>query len=188
MKLLRYDDLTAAPWKNGGGVTRELACSPAGAGLDDFVWRISIADVASSGPFSQFPGVERIIALLDGPGMQLQFESGKRHALTQPLEPYRFRGEAHLYAQLVDGPSRDFNLMFCRDRAEGTIAVWRSANTLTSGFVAVHCAAGAWRVGAQEIRCGDTLLAGEHGIPAGTALQPLESSSTLIGVHMKGLS
>jgi environmental stress-induced protein Ves len=49
--LLRGVDLVAAPWKNGGGVTREVAAFPAGAGLDAFVWRVSIADVAQAGPF-----------------------------------------------------------------------------------------------------------------------------------------
>ena len=126
MKLIRYSDLPAVPWKNGGGVTRELACSPEGAGLDDFMWRVSIADVATSGPFSHFPGIERMIMLLDGNGMYLQFENGKRHALTTALEPYRFRGEAHLLAQLANGPSKDFNLMFRREQAEGRIFVWRN--------------------------------------------------------------
>lgn len=181
MRLLRYDDLPATPWKNGGGVTRELACHPQGTGLDDFVWRVSIADVAASGPFSRFPGVDRIIMLLDGDGMQLQFENGKRHALTEALRPYRFRGEAELYAQLADGPSKDFNLMFRRAYAEGQVFVWRSANTATSGFVLLYCATGAWQIGEHRIGPHDSL---SGTIPTGTALQPLEDGSVLVGVHM----
>ncbi|HYD80973.1 MAG TPA: HutD family protein [Paucimonas sp.] len=182
MKLLRYEDLTASPWKNGGGVTRELACHPPGAGLDDFVWRVSIADVAASGPFSHFPGIERIIMLLDGGGMHLQFENGKRHALTEALHPYRFRGEATVHAQLAGGPSVDFNLMFRRDKAEGQVLVWRSANTLASGFVLLHCVAGVWQVGERHLQARDT-LSGE--IPIGTSIQPLQEHSALIGIHIE---
>ena len=185
MKLIRYSDLPAVPWKNGGGVTRELACSPAGAGLDDFMWRVSIADVAASGPFSHFPGIERMIMLLNGNGMYLQFENGKRHALTTALEPYRFHGEAHLFAQLANGPSKDFNLMFRREHVEGRIFVWRSPNTVMSGFVLMHCAAGAWRIGDHELQAHDTLISGDSGIAEGTALQPQQEDSTLIGVQIE---
>jgi environmental stress-induced protein Ves len=185
VQLLRHDDLKATPWKNGGGITRELACSPAGATLDGFDWRVSVADVAASGPFSVFPGIERIITLLDGDGMYLQFENGKRHALTEALAPYRFRGEASLYAQLAGGPSRDFNLMFRRELIEGAVSIWRSANTLTSGYVLLHCASGSWQVGEHVLHAGDTLVGTGKGIPGGTAMQPAQSSSALIGVHIE---
>ena len=52
LSLIRGADLVAAPWKNGGGVTREVAAFPSHARLNYFVWRVSIADVAQAGPFS----------------------------------------------------------------------------------------------------------------------------------------
>jgi environmental stress-induced protein Ves len=61
----------AQPWKNGGGQTRELVCQPAGASLQDFDWRISVATIAASGPFSSYPGVDRSITLLAGDGVLL---------------------------------------------------------------------------------------------------------------------
>jgi uncharacterized protein len=182
MKLIRYDELPATPWKNGGGVTRELACFPQDAALDEFVWRISIADVAASGPFSHFPGVERLIMLLEGDGMHLQFENGKHHALTEPLQPYRFRGEAELYALLAGKPSRDFNLMLRRDKADGKLLVWRNANTLSGGFVLLHCAAGAWQIGEHRLQAKDTLVG---PIPVGTSLMPMQNDSALVGVHIE---
>ena len=36
-------DYHTMPWKNGGGSTTELAIFPAGANLDNFVWRLSTA-------------------------------------------------------------------------------------------------------------------------------------------------
>jgi uncharacterized protein len=182
MRLIRYDELPATPWKNGGGVTRELACFPQEAALDEFVWRVSIADVASSGPFSHFPGVERIIMLLGGDGMHLQFENGKHHALTEPLQPYAFRGEAQLYALLAGKPSTDFNLMLRRDKVDGRILVWRGANTVSGGFVLLYCASGEWQVGEHRLHAKDTLIG---PIPVGTSLMPMQDDSALIGVHIE---
>ena len=49
-------DVKASPWKNGGGVTREIAKGAAAGPDDDWGWRISIAEVERDGPFSTFPG------------------------------------------------------------------------------------------------------------------------------------
>lgn len=184
MNLLHFDELPATPWKNGGGITRELACFPHGAGLDDFVWRVSIADVGQSGPFSHFPGVERIIMLLAGGGMRLRFDDGSEHDLSTPLQPFRFRGEAHLQATLARGPSQDFNLMLRRELADGDIRVWRAATEVMpqDGFVLFHCAAGAWQAGAQRIDRHATLLG---PFDAGIRLCPLQPDSILVGVRIR---
>ena len=69
-QLIRLSDAVASPWRNGGGVTRELAAWPAGSA--DWTWRISVAEVATSGPFSRFDGVQRWFAVLGGNGVSLQ--------------------------------------------------------------------------------------------------------------------
>ena len=71
----------AMPWKNGGGSTVELAISPADAGLEDFAWRISTAQVAVDGAFSSFPGIDRSLAVLAGNGVCLQRADGQRETL-----------------------------------------------------------------------------------------------------------
>lgn len=128
--LIRGAELVAAPWKNGGGVTREVAAFPERAGLDAFVWRVSVADVAQAGPFSRFSGIDRTLVLLSGAGMLLDERDGvhgmKTHALTQALDMARFTGEADIDARLVDGATRDFNLMVRRGAAQGEVEVWRS--------------------------------------------------------------
>ena len=154
--LLRGVDLVAAPWKNGGGVTREVAAFPAGAGLDAFVWRVSIADVAQAGPFSRFDGIDRTLVLLSGAGMLLDEAQGPTHALTQPLDIARFAGEAAIDARLVDGATRDFNLMVRRGAATGEVEVWRgegehrasaaSTRHLSADVVLLFCAAGSLEV------------------------------------------
>jgi uncharacterized protein len=125
-RLERFDrtTLTAAPWKNGGGATREIACYPSGANLDNFDWRISIADVASSGPFSQFIGIERNITLLDGAGMRLLSTDGAiAHSLTRLNQPFEFAGEANIDATLVNGACQDFNVMVRRAKYRAQVHV-----------------------------------------------------------------
>jgi uncharacterized protein len=142
--LLRAADLVASPWKNGGGVTREIAAFPAGAGLDTFVWRVSVADVAQPGPFSRFPGIDRTLVLLSGAGMLLDEAGGATHALKKPLDAAHFNGETAINATLVDGATRDFNLMLRRGRARGLIDVWRGAgeHVLDADVMLLFCASG----------------------------------------------
>jgi len=177
--LLRGADLVASPWKNGGGVTREIAAASAGAmvvgsapaggagaGLDAFAWRVSVADVAQAGPFSRFDGVDRTLVLIEGAGMLLD-EAGpaaRTHALTQALDVARFAGETAIEARLVDGPTRDFNLMVRRGTARGTLEVWRTATThrFTAQTVLLYCAQGTIKARVNDtqpvaLAAGDTL-------------------------------
>ena len=125
-RLIKPADYVRMPWKNGGGHTTEIAAHPATATLDSFDWRISIADINAEGPFSRFPGVDRIIVLVAGAGMRL---AGDAHVaeLRAPFEPYAFSGDDALSCSLVDGPVRDFNLMLRRGRTQGRVVVVRDA-------------------------------------------------------------
>jgi environmental stress-induced protein Ves len=169
--LIRGADLVAAPWKNGGGVTREVGAFPAGAGLDAFVWRVSIADVAQAGPFSRFAGIDRTLVLLSGAGMLLDetddtgVHAVKTHALTQRLDVAQFAGEAQIDARLVDGATRDFNLMVRRGAAVGETEVWRgdTQRALSADVVLLFCASGSVSVTlggeaqSQALEADDTL-------------------------------
>ncbi len=66
VRLLRAQDRVARPWKNGGGVTRDIAVFPEGADDRSFLWRASVATIAAAGPFSPFPGIDRALMPLDG--------------------------------------------------------------------------------------------------------------------------
>lgn len=114
MRLLRHDTLLAAPWKNGGGETRQIACHPPGASLDDFNWRLSTATVAQDGAFSTFEGIDRRLYILKGAGLNLHFDSGRacRIGIESHID---FRGEDAVHGSLVDGPVVDFNIMVRRN-------------------------------------------------------------------------
>jgi hypothetical protein len=109
---LKPSDGRLMPWKNGGGRTLELLVDPPGATVDSgFGWRLSTAEVAVSGPFSAFPGLERTLLLLEGAGFILDLESRGQAAVMNPLIPFAFSGDWPVSASLVDGPCTDFNVM-----------------------------------------------------------------------------
>lgn len=113
--FIPHECLRAAPWKNGGGSTTEIAIAPPDAGFDDFDWRISLATITADGPFSSFPGIDRSLMLVDGPGVQLTLDGARTVALTAAQPMLWFPGEAAVLAQ-VKGITTDFNVMTRRDR------------------------------------------------------------------------
>lgn len=113
--VVRFADVPPEPWKNGGGLTRELWREPA---TGPFSLRISVADVDRAGPFSLFPGVDRVITLLHGAGFELRGPAGQ-HRVTEVGAPLAFAGEDAWDCALVAGPVRDFNVMVTREREAG---------------------------------------------------------------------
>ena len=113
--LIPFAGLTPVPWKNGTGSTIEIAIGPPEAGFDDFDWRVSLATIAEDGAFSQFPGVDRTLALVDGHGMTLQIDG--EPALISDAEPViAFDGSSEVQAKLNRGPTLDFNAMSRSER------------------------------------------------------------------------
>lgn len=111
--LVNLDAVPPQPWRNGAGTTRELAAWPNG---QDWAWRISVAEVSASGPFSHWPGVQRWFAVLAGRGLSLEVD-GTRHALDANSAPVCFDGAAPTSCTLREGPTQDLNLMLRQGRA-----------------------------------------------------------------------
>src|SRR5471030_962102 len=127
-KLITAETLPSMPWKNGGGTTREVLKFPASATIDTFDWRISLAAVATSGPFSIFPGVDRTMIVTDGEGLELD-DMHDRISLRRSDEPFFFHGEVPYRASLVDGPIADLNVMTRRARYAHSARRYRNADT-----------------------------------------------------------
>lgn len=121
MHILRASDYKQMPWKNGGGVTTEIAIAPADAGVGDFNWRISMAKVGADGAFSSFEEVDRILTILDGKGMDLDVAGMTPARLTAASEPFVFPGDVPTTATLVAGSITDFNVMTRRGEWTATV-------------------------------------------------------------------
>lgn len=118
LHLVRAEDQKRMAWKNGGGMTTEIAVHPAGAPLDDFEWRVSTAYVGTDGPFSDFPGIDRTIAVLEGAGLVLKVDGDEPIRLSQETAPFAFAADRQTQARLIEGPITDLNVMSRR-------ATWR---------------------------------------------------------------
>jgi environmental stress-induced protein Ves len=116
MRIIRASDCKATPWKNGGGSTTEIAIGPPGASLDAFDWRISMARVASDGPFSDFSGIDRTLAVVKGSGLVLTIGSNTPVTLSSTTDPVRFPGDTPTSARLIAGEITDLNVMTRRGR------------------------------------------------------------------------
>ncbi|MBM1171260.1 HutD/Ves family protein [Microvirga arabica] len=109
-RIIRNEDLVRVPWKNGGGTTAEIAAFPEGSGFDTFRWRISMADVASDGPFSVFPGIDRTLIVVEGEGIEIDVE-GIAYTLDRASPKLSFSGDDITTGRLLSGPIRDLNVM-----------------------------------------------------------------------------
>lgn len=125
--------------------------------MDDFLWRVSIAEVDSAAPFSSFPGIDRTIALLHGAGFTMTLDDGRTHALTTPCAPFAFAGEAQVAVTLASGPTRDFNLMVRRAQASGELQVQREPGEYRPdpAVALVYCARGLIDSDAGRLQAGD---------------------------------
>lgn len=180
-------DLPRRPWKNGGGSTREVVCQPPGAGMDRFDWRVSIASIAQSGPFSVFAGIDRSILLLDGDGVRLACHGHFDHRLDTPAQPFVFSGDLAVDCTLLGRESSDFNVMARRGVVRSDVQVHSSRVALASASGGVLLALqGSWTLtdGAQSL----DVEAG-HGVWwAGVApawqLHPRSAQARLVSVRM----
>ncbi len=105
LELIRASDYREAVWKNGGGLSSEIAA-------DDFSppgWRVSVARIDRDGPFSDFRGYARTIVALDGGSVTLEVDGGS--VALALYEPFPFAGEIAVNARLSGGPARDLNVM-----------------------------------------------------------------------------
>ncbi len=179
LRLLPAHEYRRERWRNGLGWTREihrqpaLEARPGGAPdptthTDDWLWRLSIAEVEQDAAFSAFPGIDRELVLLrGGNGMRLRFDDGETVLLDPPHGRHRFSGERPLRGEPIDGATHDFNVMWRRDRIDA--AVWH--RPLVGSMVlfvepgeqwAIHVLAGGAEVADGERRCAiaaaDTVL------------------------------
>lgn len=159
MRIYRQTDLVETVWKNGGGITRNIAAEMAG---DATIWRLSMADVSTDGPFSSFPGLTRILTVIHGGGMILHADSGD--LLAAYAKPVTFDGATAIVAELTEGPLRDFNLMFDPRRCDGEAHV--KHGPLQTGVLGgaietavLHCITGVTRANDQTLMAGDTAIA-----------------------------
>ncbi|HUR43432.1 MAG TPA: HutD family protein [Aestuariivirga sp.] len=185
MRKFTPADYRMMPWKNGGGTTTELYVEPGPEAA--FLWRVSIAEVATDGPFSTFAGYDRHIMAIEGSGMVLDGGPKGPISVNPKFVPRRFSGDWLITSHLISGPVRDFNLMARRDMIESHLECIEVTAPFPSGggdseIIFAYLLEGRLEAG-QELATGDSflLIAGE----AGTAVSRSSSPARLAVCRMK---
>ncbi len=161
MQLLKNHQHRRMLWKNGGGVTVEIAVFPEDASVDNFDWRISTATVASDGPFSVFTGIDRTLSVLEGDGITLSVEGLADQELKGETPPFSFPADSPTSAKLLGSAITDLNVMTRRGRF--THQVSRHGVTepvslsLNGATVLVFCSKGAVQAGDTQLEVNDCL-------------------------------
>jgi environmental stress-induced protein Ves len=179
------EHLPYEPWKNGGGITREIASYPPGADLGSFHWRISIAEVARDGPFSDFPGIDRAITLLEGKGLRLVSQkAGIDHLLNEPLRPFNFSGDLPITAELLDGSCQDFNIMTRRGVCSAQVSVCRTSGRLGPAPAGVLMSIlGTWHLNTEVLDPGQGVWWSDRQVSWAVSTQAKEAGLVAALIH-----
>ena len=186
--ILEPDSFRRMPWKNGGGYSSEIAAErDPHSDTMDIAWRVSIAEIRSSGPFSRFPGSDRLMMHLSGQTIELSHLGVPRPPVRlEPFKPYGFDGEWDTQATIKPNPNDptsvatfDFNLIVRRDDAFGALGVFSPAQLREGAFikclmgskvadslrVLLYAHIGEAKVGTMTLPQGHAYLWSGHGSP-----------------------
>ena len=116
------------PWKNGGGVTVDIA-------EHEDAWRFGRTPITTAGPFSDYSGFDRAQVLVAGRGLVLETPDGCIDVRT-PFRPVTFAGETPIVSRLEAGRVEVVNLIGNRAKVRIDLqvlhaggAIGRSAGT-----------------------------------------------------------
>ena len=157
------------PWKNGGGVSVDIA-------LEGDVWRFGRTSIATPGPFSDYTGFERMQLLMAGSGLVLETPDGEID-VRRPFKPVRFAGETPIVSRLEAGPVEVINLMGDRSRVRIDLAVSAPGETwrLGPGVHIAYCPPTLAGQGRAVVRLGEA----EHHLGADAGLRIEDQAGTV---------
>ncbi|APA89922.1 HutD family protein (plasmid) [Paraburkholderia sprentiae WSM5005] len=159
---VRFIDCTSIapePWANGAGTTRTLAHGRNPAGVAD--WRVSLADLTGAARFSQFPGFERTLLLIDDGTVDLHSQDGQLLARTG--QPVQFSGDLHVWVSLPTKPVQVLNVMARREACRAKVSVATNALRITPASVQLLISlSGEWSVSSTLLK--NVTLSPMHGV------------------------
>lgn len=180
-RILTPSHYRRLPWKNGLGSTLEIATDATEPGAP-WTWRLSFADVPSRAPFSNFPGIDRHIAVLDGVGLALERGAERIDVPCDGLA-FAFAGEDAIAGEPIGSGVRDANLMLDRSAWTGTLEILRigapRAIAINSDVALIHVHGQAQSV---EFRIGDesSVLEADSTLVCGGTVLITAAEATLV--------
>ncbi|WP_417210083.1 HutD family protein [Antarctobacter sp.] len=180
IRVIRPEDWTEMPWRNGGGTTSEIAAQKQNGA---WLWRLSTAIVAQDGPYSQFPGLTRISTVIAGAGTDIADMGAEDWQRIGPLIPTQLDGNRAVQGRLVDGPIRFLNLFFDSTRVAASVAVIQLDGDRTSGphETMIFCIEGQCGIGSEP----GIGIATMHMACRLPAAQRLSGQASLVSIHLE---
>lgn len=158
MKIIRHHEFREGRWRNGMGVSWDIASASTDG--EDFGWRLAIARIDADVPFSVYPGVDRIFTLFEGGGLDLDLEETGTLACHSLYVPYPFPGDVPARCRLRAGPCRALNLFTRRESWSAAVEVVTSPTDIThDGPVLLFALRGAANVNGAALAMGDAAVA-----------------------------
>lgn len=153
IEIIRWEHLVATRWKNGGGTAVDITTASAVTAPDGFDWRINVATITRSGPFSHYPDIDRDLRVLEGGPVELLVDGCSPRTLAAGQSGYRFAGDVPTFARLIGEQCRVFNVLTRRNTYESQVRdldVTRPATIAPAGNVLV----GLVRAGSASVLVG----------------------------------
>lgn len=158
MRIVRFENLVAEPWKNGGGLTRQVTrvADDRGSG-----WRLSLAKISRNGPFSFFPGFRRILTLV-GPA-PVTFDLPHETLVLKPFATVTFDGSDKVHARLTEGPAHALNIIWRPQGYAACVSILEEGSQRTflekpGETTILHCLSGHADVKDARVLPGDTAI------------------------------
>jgi environmental stress-induced protein Ves len=143
-RVTRLDPQTyrRTPWKNGGGVTIDIADAyapdAAPGSWSGMLWRLGRTEIVAPGPFSDLSGYDRILTVIGGRGLVLEVAGGAALDVREPFAPVRFRGEDRIMSRLEAGPVAVLNLISNRQHNIDVVILTADAHPLKAAITIVY--------------------------------------------------
>jgi uncharacterized protein len=172
MRVITPDNFKKGLWKNGRGVSWDIASEPSRAGAE-LGWRLSLAEIAESGPFSLYGPVDRVFTLVSGGGLSLNV--GGKTLTTPPRQPLAFPCDVKTSCAVSGGPCRALNLFTARGEWSAAARVIAISDVIEIALDGRACALFA--------------LQGESALASGGVAMSLgEGSAAVIGAGAQSVS
>lgn len=163
MRIIRKSEFLEGRWRNGMGVSWDIACDPADASASDFGWRFAIARIDADVPFSHYPDVDRVFTLIEGQGLDLEFDGGRTLAVDKLFVPHPYACDIDTFCRLHDGPCRALNLFLRRGRWTAAVDILSSPADITHpGPILLFALAGGTTVNGETLAEGDATITADH--------------------------
>ncbi len=112
MPVIGAENYLESPWKNGAGITRQIAVYPTDASLINFDWRISLGLVNAICQFSAFPGYMRQLMLVSEGSVALQLNSKNSILLDAKNKKLEFAGADQVRVTQISAEVLLLNLIY----------------------------------------------------------------------------